>query len=215
MSTQINPYQAPAVAPAVFPIASDAEPICFHGSMTRPEGQQADQLMRGKKLAATSDPKMLLTGTVLSSVILIWMVFEAVAYDELGQLLPAAAQILAVIALFVGVWRYQKSREEQHANLKAAENGIFSRMSGRLSQNGVEFLLDDLPVKYEWQDFVGCRIADDVVLLYVDFPREMNFLAASYFATSDQWLTAKALINQNVPKIRPSALRARARRHSG
>ena len=208
MCTPSNPYSPPAVAPVVLPGVLHSGPISFHGAMTEDEGHQADQLMRGKKLAAKTDRKMLLQGTLLALAIFVWLGYEAVVYDELDLLFPSAVQILAVAAVFVGVWWYQKRRDQQHADLKVAEKGVFSRMSGRLHTEGIEFLANDFPVKYEWEDFVGCRIADDVVLLYVDFPREMNFLAASYFAISDQWQTAKALIEQNVPKIGPSSLRA-------
>ena len=36
----------------------------------------------------------------------------------------------------------------------------------------------------------------------------MNFLAASYFVSADQWQIAKAMIQRHVPSIRASALRA-------
>ena len=172
------------------------------------EGRQADQLMRGKKLADTTDRKMLLRGIILALALFAWFGWEAIVYDELDQLLVPAVQLIALAAVCAGVWWYQQNRDAKHEQLKAAKQGAFMHVAGRVHADGIDYLSGDFPVKYQWEDLVGCRVADDVALLYVSFPRQMNYVAASYFDSAQQWQAAKAMIMQNVPTIRPGALRA-------
>ena len=176
--------------------------------MTLQEGQQADRLMRGKKLAGTSDRNLLLQGVVLSLVLFAWFASEALVYDELDQLLVPVLQLMLFAAVCAAVWWYQRSRDDRHRRWKTKETGAFTRFAGRIHRDGIDYLSGDFPIHYRWEDMVGCRIADHVAVLYVNFPRELNYLAESYFESADRWQTAKALIAQHVPTIPPGAVRA-------
>ena len=213
MSTQVNPYQSPTDFAAIVLENNGAEHVYFHGSMTMEEGDHIDRLLSGKK---RTPPLNILK--CLSAGILVAFVVGVVGYDlvsdaELGALLETVLGLLAIGALLTAQWWQARNRNRLLRDLKAAEQGIFTRVSGRLDASGIEFLANDFPVNYQWNDFIGYRADEDVVVLYVEYPHERNFLAASWFRSESQWVAAKAIVSREVPAVpRASWRRSKTRR---
>lgn len=195
-----NPYQAPteAAGSTAIPVT---EPISFGGSMTLEEGWQIDELLTGRQRGGTVSPGPvwgLAGAALLLTGILGW---DALVYGEADMLLEMLAGVgLVGVALCVAVL-HRARRTATHARLKDERSGAFSDIAGRVRSDGIDFLSGDLPVRYQWDDFVGAKLGRDAAVLYVSYPRELNYLAASMFSDPSGWEQAREAIRESVPLI--------------
>ena len=196
---QVNPYRAPSSATSANTLSQ--LPFYFQGSMTLEEGRHVGLLLKGKKPSVSFSPPQLIWSGLGALALLGYFAYDSIVYDELDQLVDVALPLLAVAGILLGSFWTQRKDLVERTELKRKEKGVFTPMAGRIDETGVEFLMGDIPIRYQWSDFVCSRSAADVILLYVEYPKALNFLAESMFASQQDWITVKAMILDSVPSF--------------
>lgn len=211
MITELNPYQPPACVLAARP-CDMSKPLEFEGSVTLDEAEEAECLSTGRPMRTGKRGKTPWLSLLDACVILGvgYLAYELYVYDELEQLFDLFLGTLVLVSvLFVAhVGPTQKRR--RLSQMKNAGQGMFAPVRGELHEWGIRFIADcSLPVDYQWEDFVGFRDTDELTLLYVEYPSEFNFIAASWFASREVWELARDGIRNKLCRI---PRRARASR---
>ena len=169
--------------------------------MIEAEGGQIQDLLRGRKTQHFSWPKFYLTAG-LSLLIFAAIGVECILSDDVEALLNVALGLVCVFgALGVAVIHQMKSRAAL-TKLRNERVGVFTELAGRIHESGIDYLVGDYPIRYLWEDFVGYRSGEKTVVLYLDYPTEVNFLAESLFDEGTGWQDAKMAIEQNVPRLK-------------
>lgn len=171
-------------------------PISFSGSITEPEGWQLDQLLRGTTTRPV-DTRQLVLCVVLGMLIAGFLGYEAIVYEEPEQLLYIGLGCLVVAMVALQSWSLKRNIQRWKRN----GEGMFAALRGHVTEDGIEYLIGQLPVRYRWDDFVGCRLSDDTLVLYLAYPRDVNPLAASLFDSPDHWRIIKSTVQRNVPRL--------------
>lgn len=197
-----NPYQPPVDFDLAAPQAGDDDAnIPFCGSMTLEEGRQAEELLTGKPRGGTVSNGQILGLLGTAGMLLGMMAWEAIVYDEPDQLLEVALGGGSVAALAGACVFHRGRREAQNQQLKADQQGAFTVMAGRVTREGVDFLIEDFPVSYRWEDFAGIRLSRDTGILYVSYPKEVDYIAASMFSERRQWEQARERLQRCLPRL--------------
>ncbi len=199
-----NPYLPPVLSTHPEVAFGTKLPVTFNGSMSEFEGEQVNSLVRGQRQPLKQ--QNMLTSNQLASFGLLALViavfgFESVVYGELDELPSLLLSAVALAAGLGAVYYHHTIRSRLRFDLKHRGEGVFANIAGRVSESGIEYLVEDYTVRYEWQDFVGCRVSRDAAILYLEYPRQLNFVAASLFQTPEQWESAKATIERNLPAL--------------
>jgi tetratricopeptide (TPR) repeat protein len=173
--------------------------------MSETEGEQVEHLLKGRPArsaaaAAISSSQLAWIG-ILFLLLVGFSGYQAILYDEYDQLLNVLFSVGTVVVVLWATVHAQRSSRNVRQRLKQERAGAFTDLTGRVTDVGVEYVFGAYPIRYAWDDFVGCRIAEDAAVLYVDYPKKVNFLAASLFDDPDQWQAVRALLSANVPKL--------------
>ena len=208
MPTTINPYQPPQETRPSLESPSDfSKSGCteFAGQLTLEQYVSAQQIWQPKKVGWTK-----LVGLSLLPIFVFGSAtVEAYLSDEgelfLEQIIAIALCLSVLAAYFVG-----KSFERRQLRALASNRkGVFTPCKGAFQNRGLRFAAEGLfPIDYSWGDFVGYRASDEILLLYVDYPKQVNFLARNWFSSEEDWLRLKSIVATELPKIPPFAKKA-------
>ena len=80
MSTSVNPYQPPAIAPVVVSDTVSLQRIHFGGSMTLEQGEQIDRLIRGKRKPRHEATKRFSPSNLILLGVLIWFGMDSLLH---------------------------------------------------------------------------------------------------------------------------------------
>ena len=207
MSTQVNPFQSPPLTSSPL-VPQQAVPngchFEFSGELT------LDQFLRAH---ATWRPKKSGWLNSIGWAVIPFFIFAAAALDAVwfGEMDYVLEHTIAVVCCVIVIAAYYAYSAREKANLRRLANGkegVFAPCRGHIQDSGVRFLANGFPIDYEWDDFVGYQTCGDILLLFVDYPRHVNFLAADWFTQSEHWSQLRAIVQAEVPHIASGAKRA-------
>ncbi len=200
----LNPYSAPVPSANSTAEIGCGPPLQFGGSISDVEGQQIQRLIKGQS-GHTSNHDFLTTSQIvwcgLGLLLLALFAAESLVYDELDQMFDVGLGAVALIGGLAAAYYHRSVAIRVRSELKQRSTGVFTIVAGRMTDSGIEYLIEDYPIRYQWEDFVGCRVSPDTAILYLEYPSQLNFVAASLFDSQDQWESAKAIIETNVPAL--------------
>lgn len=201
----LNPYEAPA-EPQPLPRQMSDRELTFAGSMTMEEANQFEHLIPGPKRRSVSKfDWLILTGALVC--VCGWTVWEVIVYGEIDFALESVLGVVTIGGFMFALWFMERQRKQAVQKCYEEKTGAFTNIAGERTPNGVRFLAADYPVDYDWQDFAGYRAAEDVVALYVQYPTQYNFVAASYFEHRCDWEQFKEEVQEQLAPISKMAFR--------
>lgn len=166
--------------------------IPFSGILTFENYQQADRI-NFQSLPPQARYFIPLMGIILFSGFIMAMLLGIRDWSRLVTLI-----IVPGVPLLLGLRRNQLLRNTwQRIPL------LQSKYQGKLSEQGIDFTLENLSIAVEWQLIGFYQMTDEIVVLYLTYYNNIILPRHFFGLNPDDWQHSREIITAQVPSERP------------